>query len=104
MSDRSEWTLQRTREAYGEILWAYNNLFPLHRQKRTEHEEPMESIDYGDIEFLENFRRKGKEISGKLKRAADQSGNAVVWRRGDSLEGLSLGMKERIERGLKRGT
>ena len=103
MNDGSEWTLKEVREAYGEILRAYNNLFPLHPQKRSDHEEPMEGVDYGDIGFLEEFRRKGKEIGAKLKRAADQSGNAVVWLRGDSLEGLSPGMKERIERGLKRG-
>jgi len=103
MSDRSEWTLKEIREAYGEILWAYNDLFPLHRQKRTEHEEPMESVDYGDIEFLENFRAKGKEIIPKLKEAADQSGNPVIWRRGESLEDLNPGMRGRILKGLEFG-
>jgi len=103
MNDRPEWTLKEIRRAYGEVLQAYNNLLPLHRQKRTEHEEPMESVDYGDIEFLEKFRRKGKEIVPKLKRAADQPGNPVTWRQGDSLEDLNSGMRERILKGLEFG-
>jgi hypothetical protein len=103
MSDGSEWTLEKIRKAYGEVLRAYNDLFSLHRQKRTEHEEPMESVDYGEIEFLENFRRKGKEIGAKLKRAADQSGRPVIWYRGDPLDGLTTGMKERVRKALIYG-
>jgi hypothetical protein len=104
MSDGSEWTLEKIRKAYGEVLWAWNELFPLHPQKRSDQEEPMESVDYGDIEFLETFRRKGKEIGGKLKKAADQSGNPVVWHRGDPLDSLTPGMKGRIKRALEFGT
>jgi hypothetical protein len=103
MSNEFEWTLQRIREAYGDILRAWNDLFPLYPQKGSDQQEPMESIDFGDIEFLEKCRRKGKEIGIKLKKAADQSGNAVVWRRGDPVDGLPNGIRERVERALKLG-
>ena len=98
-----EMTLQEIRKAYGEVLRAWNELFSLHPQKRPDQEEAMESVDYGDIEFLENFRRKGKEIVPKLKEAADQSGNPATWRRGESLEDLNSGMRERILKGLEFG-
>ena len=96
-------TLQEIREAYGEILRAYNDLFPLHPQERKEHEETMENVGYVDIEFLQKFRTKGKEIISKLKEAADQSGNPVMWRRGEPLEDLNSGMKARILKAVEFG-
>ena len=44
-----------------------------------------------------------REISPRLKAAADQSGNAKTWHAGEPLNGLSQGMRERIEKALKFG-
>jgi hypothetical protein len=96
-------TLQEIREAYGEILRAYNDLFRAPFQINSNREEMIETVNFGDIEFLEKFRKEGKEILAKLKEAADQSGNPVIWHRGDPVAGLNAKIKERIERALKFG-
>lgn len=36
----------------------------------------------------------------KAKEIADQAGNPIIWRRGDPIEGLSVGMRQRIEKEL----
>jgi hypothetical protein len=103
MSDGSEWTLERIRQAYSEILFAYNDLSPLHSETRRKHEDETQSFGQGDDNFLDAFRMKAKRLVPKIKEIADQSGNAMIWHRGESFEGLSLGMRERVERALKFG-
>jgi hypothetical protein len=106
VTEKVQWTLKEIRDAYGEILRAYNALFPLHPQTRMEHEDIIiDTVDShrGDDDFHATFQAKAREILPKLKKAADQSGNAVTWHRGEPLESLNEGMRERIERALKFG-
>jgi hypothetical protein len=97
-------TLQEIREAYAEILRAYNAIFPVHPETRIKFEDETEGLDRGDQNFLDTFRMKAKKIVPKLREAADQSGNVKVWHRGNPLEGLNQGMKERVEKALNLGT
>jgi hypothetical protein len=101
MNDRSEWTLKEIREAYREILRAYNDLFPVHPQTTTKYEDGTQGFDQGDYNFLDTFRMKAKEVVPKLKQAADQSGNAQIWHRGEPLDSLNQGMRDRIGKALK---
>jgi hypothetical protein len=103
MTSRSGWTLEEMRQAYGEILSAFNALFPVHPETRRKFEDETDMFDRNEEDFRAAFLWKAKKILPKLKEAADQSGNVKVWHRGDPLEGLNLGMKERIERALKLG-
>jgi hypothetical protein len=96
-------TLQEIRDAYREVLQAYNDLFPLHPQITMKCEDETENFSQGDDSFLNAFRTKAKKVAPKIKEAADQSGNPVIWHRGESFEGLSLGMRERVEGALKFG-
>jgi hypothetical protein len=103
MSDRSEWTLKKIRAAYGDILGAYNELFPLHPKTTMKREDETENFNQGDEGFLDAFREKAKKIAQEIKRGADESGNPIVWHRGDPLDSLSPAMRERVERALKFG-
>jgi hypothetical protein len=104
MTEKAQWTLKEIRDAYGEILRTYNILFPLHPQTKIEREDVINTFDLnrGD-NIADEFNAKAKKILPKLKEAADQSGNAVTWHRGEPLDGLNQSMKERIEKTLKFG-
>jgi hypothetical protein len=104
MTEKIQWTLKEIREAYLEILRAYNAIFPVHPETRMKFEDDTDILDPRKEDFRIAFRfRKTKEILPKLKEAADQSGNIKIWHRGDPLEGLNRGMKERVEKALKLG-
>jgi len=95
--------LKEIRVAYGEILRAYNLLFPLFPMMRTEGEDITEGFDKGDENLAESVRAKARENIPKLKEVADQSGNAVSWHRGEPLDGLNQSLKDRVEKALKLG-
>jgi len=95
--------LKEIRVAYGEILRAYNALFPLFPMMRTEGEDITENFEKGDESLNLMVRVKVRENIPKLKEAADQSGNAVSWHRGESLDGLNQNLKDRVEKALKLG-
>jgi len=98
------WTLTEIRDAYGEALRAYNELFPLHPRGRKNYEEILpEGLSIDREEPINTFRKKATEINLKLKESADQSGNAVTWHRGDPLDGLDQNLRDRILRGLEFG-
>lgn len=96
-------TLQEIRQAYGEILKAYNGIFPIHPETRIKFEDDTDILDRREEDFRAAFLWKAKKILPNLKEAADQSGNVKIWHRGDSLEGLNQGMKKRVEKALKLG-
>lgn len=111
--------LQEIKEAYLENLRFYNELFPIHNrlQKQTRREyEAKELFDIkeisdikgiNDIKEIKEFSLLSKILTKKVKEfkeRADRSGNAQVWRRGEPLDGLSPGLKERIEKALNFGT
>lgn len=104
MTQKVQWTLEEIRDAYGEILRAYNALFPLHPEKRTEGDDVRNGFDFKEEAFCSDaFRKKVTRVLSRLKEAADQSGNAVTWHRGQSLEGLNQSLKDRVEKALKLG-
>jgi hypothetical protein len=104
MSEKNHWTLSKIREVYDEILRSYNVLFPLHPDRRVKEGAELDGFDPGgDNFYLEIFPEKAKRILPKLKRAADQSGNAQTWRAGESLDSLSQGMRERVNVARKFG-
>jgi hypothetical protein len=96
-------TLQEIREAYGEILRAYNELFPLHPQTRRKSKDETEIFDRGDQDFLKEVRMKLKKVFPKLRETADRSGNAQVWHRGEPLDKVTQGMRNRIGKALRLG-
>ena len=105
MTKKDQWTLQEIREAYIEILKSYNALFPLEPLMRREVEqiEMPETFHRGDDNFQKGLMTEMKKVIPKLREAADQSGGAVTWRYGESLDGLNQGLKNRVERALKFG-
>ena len=106
MSRRVQWSLKEIRSAYVEAVSAYNEIYPIHPPERISVEgieEMGEEVLKGDECLVETFRKKAREITPKLKEAADQSGNAISWHCGQSLDGLNQGMKERIEKALRFG-
>ena len=103
MKNKTSLTLGEVRDAYGEILGAYNELFPVHPASRTEGEDITGKFGKGEESLIDAASAKMREMGPKLKEAADQSGNAVIWRRGDSLEGLNQSLKCRIEAAIKFG-
>jgi hypothetical protein len=46
---------------------------------------------------------KMRSIEPRLKQAADESGNPVVWYRGDPIKGLPEGMRQRVETAMRFG-
>ena len=105
MIEKFQWTLKEIRGAYGEILRAYNAIFPLHPETRIKGEDVITDFldfDFGDNSIIERNKMLTK-ISSKLKEAADRSGNAATWHRDEPLDGLNQSLRERIERALKLG-
>ncbi len=98
------WTLQKIREAYFENLELFNDrsLFLIRETNRKETELDTPDPD-GLSPFESNLLEKLKEVGPKLRAAADQSGNAQTWQIGQSLDGLSQGIKERVEKALLLG-
>jgi hypothetical protein len=47
-----------------------------------------------------SLSQKLSHARARLKRLADESGNPVIWRRGDPIEGLPEGMRRRVEKAL----
>jgi hypothetical protein len=97
-------SLEEIREAYGEILRAYNELFPLHPEKRIESDDVRNGLDSEEEAFCSDaFRKKATEVLSRLKKVADRSGNAQIWHVGESLDNLNQGMRERIEKAIRSG-
>jgi hypothetical protein len=96
--------LKEIREAYRQILGAYNALFPLDPQLGKGEEETLPDCLGIDEEgtYLSTMKRLKKAHDG-LKEAADGSGNFQSWRRGEPMAGLSQGLKTRIDKALKFG-
>lgn len=102
MSGKILWALEEIREAYQEVLTLFNELS--HHQERVEREEIFPEGLGPDFEMdTDKFRKGLTEKARELKEAADRSGNAVTWLRGNSLEGLSQELRERIETALTLG-
>jgi hypothetical protein len=95
--------LKEIREAYVEIVSAWNIVSPPITQSAGEDKEMMADPVDMDKETTVSTMAKLRKVHRELKREADQSGNAQVWHRGEPLDGLSPGMKERIERALRFG-
>ncbi len=104
MSEKTDLTLNEIRNAYRKILQAYNALFPVNLpliQDREDDKQGIKGRDEGlDTSYL---KTRLSEMSPKLRRAADQSGNAQIWHRGEALDRLSGGMKGRIKAALRFG-
>jgi predicted amidophosphoribosyltransferase len=47
-----------------------------------------------------SLSQKLSHARARLKKLADESGNPVIWRRGDPIEGLPEGMRRRVEKAL----
>jgi hypothetical protein len=95
--------MKEIREAYGEALRAYNELFSL-QSRRIDREDLLpEGFSSDREEPIGTFRKKATEITPKLKEAADKSGNAVTWYRGDPLDGLDQSLQNRVLKALKFG-
>ena len=98
------WTLKEIREVYRENLKLYNETFPPFPERRKEDNEgePEELFHRGE-NYIEALDEKLKKVLPKLKAAANESGNAVVWVRGQSLDGLNEGIHQRIRMALDFG-
>ena len=97
-----KWSLKEIRESYRDILLAYDAVFsisPDHREGDVE----SGGFNFDEKNFYQETKVKMEKVLPELKEKADHSGNAVVWRRGDSLCGLSGALRQRIETGLKYG-
>lgn len=105
MNEKIRWTLQEIRKVYAENLKFWNGLYPIHLRERGNVEEVMEdTIEHGDIGTeLKEFCERAKEVMPRLKEAADLSGNSRVWRKGEPLDDLPRGLRERIEKALNFG-
>jgi hypothetical protein len=107
MNGKTRWTLKEIREAYRQSLEAYNELFPPHPEtKKTPGsitEDMGENFPKDEEHFNKTLMKRLKKIFPKVKEAADHSGNAFVWHRGDPLDGLNQVMRERIEKALNFG-
>jgi hypothetical protein len=103
MSGAENMTLREIREAYGEILAAYNEFFPVHPKTRGQTEAIEQLFDQGEDDPSVTTRKKMSAIFPKIKEAADKSGNPIVWHRGDPLDNLNPAMRKRIEKALKFG-
>lgn len=108
--------LQKIKEAYFENLKFYNELFPVHHVVQKQSWNEYETKELSDMEKMSDIKKVVKETkeilsfskfltkkAKELKKRADQSGNPQIWRRGDPLDNLSPGLRERIERGLNFG-
>lgn len=103
--------LKEIRAGYRECLSAYNAIFPLDPATKKDAEDMMdrfaEEVTERSAKIDSNARRisraKAKKALPTQEEGADQLGNAITWRRGDSLDGLNQDTRERIERALKFG-
>jgi hypothetical protein len=110
MSEKVQHNLKEIRGAYAEILSAYNATFPLDPPTKKDAdmmdrfaEDTTDKSDKGNHDLPRILRAKAKKALPMLKEGADQSGNAVSWHRGQPLDDLNQGLKDRIERALKLG-
>jgi hypothetical protein len=105
MNGEISWTLQKIREAYNENLEFWDGLYPIHLREIGDVEEVTEdTIERGDIGAeLKNIRKRVNEIMPRLKQSADLSGNPHVWRKGEPLDDLPRGLRERIGKALNFG-
>lgn len=96
--------MKEIRNAYREILTAYNVLFPLSPNIEKGKEEALPNCLGIDEEStcLRTMKALKKAHDG-LKEAADRSGNVRIWRSGEPLEGFPQSLKERIELALRSG-
>jgi hypothetical protein len=94
---------ERVRRGYRENLTAWNALFPPIPEKRSWEDEmlPEEFDPEGLILYPGKSRENAKRVVQKLKERADKSGDPQVWHRGDPLDGLNPGLKERILKALE---
>ncbi len=97
--------LQELREAYLENLKAYNALYPVEIDgfQKGIMMEAIPEPEEKDHPFLKEFHKKAVKIQKELEDSADRSGNAQVWRRGDPLENLRPGLRQRVEKALRFG-
>jgi hypothetical protein len=103
MTDQGQWPLKKIREAYLDVLSHYNALYPILPDRKMETDEMPGGID-GEEDLRCCFiRAKLREVAGGIKEAADRSGNPETWQIGESLERLSDGLRNRVERALKFG-
>jgi hypothetical protein len=105
MRDGDQWTLQRIKEGYRENLALWNELHPIHPEPRMGVERTeLYGCEPGDVkEMSMEFCERARQVTPQLKERADRSGNPFKWSRGDPLDGLPDGMKERIEKALGFG-
>jgi hypothetical protein len=95
-------SIEEIREAYGEIIRAYNEIFPLHPRTRKLSLDEENDLCWGDSAEL--FRLSvNRKAMDKLRQSANESGNPVIWNRGDPLDGLPEGVRKRIEKAIKFG-
>ncbi|MGO8988757.1 MAG: hypothetical protein ACLQGU_04320 [bacterium] len=94
-------TRREIRDAYRDILSAYNELFPVHPITRQGGQGYEGSFEKGDESLIDLVKTKTREVGPELKEGADQSGHAVTWRRGAPLDGLNESLKCRIETAIK---
>lgn len=98
--------LKEIRQGYGEALMLYNEIVPLHPQERKEPETEFP----GTIDLAESRRTakacvkvcEATEGTAEIS-SPNQPANAQIWCRGEPLDNLNEGLKERIERALKFG-
>jgi hypothetical protein len=99
--------LKEIRESYRMNLEAFNRLSPIHPQEKIEREEIFLGVGIdegeGDERIADPDRKKMTKVVSKAKEAADRSGSVQVWHRGEPLDNLGEGMRERIERAIKLG-
>jgi hypothetical protein len=104
MNEKPTWTLEEIRKAYADALTGWNALFPLHPESRREGDDVERWGDFEEEDFCADvFRKKGMRALSRLRKAAAQSCNAQIWHAGESLNNLSQGMRERIEKALRFG-
>ena len=82
MNEQDQWPLEKIRQAYRDILWAWNIIFPPFAEARRQEEEKIpDSVDV-DIEekssYLTTMGALRKAHAG-LKEEADKSGNLKIW-------------------------
>ncbi len=95
--------LKEIRAGYRDILNAFDELNPIQPREKVQEAilTPLqEGENFGSAET--RSLRTARRIQ-KQKKRADESGNAQVWRRGDPVDGLSEGMKVRVEQAVKFG-
>jgi hypothetical protein len=66
-------------------------------------EDTTDKSARGDGDISRMLKAKTKKVLPILKEGADQSGNAIVWHRGQDLDALNEGLRERIEKALRFG-